>query len=163
MVGLLLGWWFHDIGNGKWFTPDGVLSALVTIGVGWWIQHALYHRSELERIPVAGVEKICDRIEAGIIEALVPREKPDDPTLVSTLHQLSNDIFWLRSTAVQVGIPSARGEGVASAFFELKEAVSDAPARPAQAMQASWSLRLTSLRLQMEIAAKVMKDLTALS
>lgn len=122
VFGVLVGWMAHAfMGEGR-LTAGEALGAAVTIGVGWWIQRALGRQSELDRVPLDRLSRLCQQIDLLITRCL---DRPaetlgTDPDLVQTVRLLSNEVLWVHSLVTALSVESDQAQQLLTKYFAFK-------------------------------------------
>jgi len=104
-------------------TADGATNVLATLLLGWWLQHALQRDADLDQIPLSGVARAVERVE-GLVNDCIDRatqvSSTVDPQLLTTLRLLNNEVDWLESQALKLGISAAERAAIFDSYVAVK-------------------------------------------
>lgn len=123
LFGLLVGWMLRAIYQGDVFSSGDMLAAASTVGVGWWIQRALSRQSELDRVPIEHLSRLCERIEGLVLDCtnVAQGRLGTDGELNRVLRQTSNEVDWLHSLSITLGSDVDKAEVVRTTFWSFKK------------------------------------------
>jgi hypothetical protein len=155
VLGAIGGWILHALNVGTDISTGDMLTAFVTVLVGWWVQRALTHQGELNKVPIETVAHVCERIEA-LTEASLDREPigATDNDLLAKLALLSNEIDWLDSIARELKIETEPEDDLVAVYLRFKAALTDRRSIPAAAARAR-EMRTKRLVLQWQISRRI--------
>ena len=109
----------------NWFAlPSSLTIPATTIGVGWWINTALRHRAELDRVALEYLSGVNKRINALVAESL---REVDGERLLPALRQLGDEVFWLLGILEKIRPDLHRRlrVGVWDGYLGLKKCLTD--------------------------------------
>src|SRR4051812_49339614 len=122
VLGCLGGWLLRSLWTDPALPPGNVLTAAVTLLVGWVLQRAIRQQGELDKVPLESLARLCQRIESLIIAAV---DRPadtqsEDRDLLQKLRVLSNEILWLTSIVEALRIECTQHTDLRAGYLVLK-------------------------------------------
>ena len=136
-----------------------LVTAITTIVVGWWIHSAVRRRGELDRVPIAHISNLSQRIGELISDCLQATEANERLRL---FRQLGIEIGFLcnliKSTAA---LESIHLETLNLCYVSFKRCLTDSDSPDiALASQASNELRMAVLRIQWRFCQRIVDGTT---
>ena len=122
-VGLIMGLIVRQ--PDSWLAlPSSLTIPATTIGVGWWINTALRHRAELDRVAIDYLSGVNRRINELIAESL---RELEPERLLPALRQLGDEVYWLLGILEKVrpDLHQRLRVGVWESFLGLKRHLTD--------------------------------------
>ncbi len=162
ILGALLGALAMSLIREPQLPTSGLVSAIATVAVGWWIHRAVRRRGELDRIPIDYLSDLNRRINELIPRCLDTTTTGEDRLM--NLRLLSNEINWLLIIAKRVqpklkGQPKLNqlGEELTSHYVNFKSHLTESdPADWGSASNASHEIRMTALMVQWRICQHIL-------
>lgn len=137
---------------------SGLISAMTTVAIGWWIHRAVRRRVELDRIPIDYLSNLNRRIDELISKCLEAATEDGGAERFVNLPQLSNEIYWLSVIAekVQPEQNQLRNE-LTSHYVDFKWHLTESDSVDMiWASKASCDLRITALKVQWSICQHIL-------
>ena len=140
---------------------SGLISAMTTVAIGWWIHRAVRRRVELDRIPIDYLSNLNRQIDELISACLGTATVDSRPKRLVKLRPLTNEIYWLRDIAerVQPELNSLRDE-LTSHYVDFKRHLTESDSVDMSDMiwvsNASRELRMTALKVQWSICQHIL-------
>ena len=137
---------------------SGLISAITTVVIGWWIHRAVRRRGELDRVPIDYLSDLNRRIDELISACLDTATEDGGAERFVNLPRLSNEIYWLSVIAerVQPELNQLRNELV-SHYVDFKWHLTESGSVDMiWASKASCDLRVTALKVQWSICQHIL-------
>ena len=126
LIGALIGVLAMSLVSEPQLPASGLISAMTTVAVGWWIHRAVRRRVELDRIPIDYLSNLNRRIDELISKCLDAATEDGGAERLVNLPRLSNEIYWLSVIAerVQPELNQLRNE-LTSHYVDFKRHLTD--------------------------------------
>ena len=114
----------------------------------------------MARIPIANVERACQRLDTLINECLERGHLGDykDPALLRNLRVLGNEVYWLGTIVEALGIAKSEYVGLQQSYWTFKDHLTRGPdSRLIAAVDEARRVRQRSLQIQWLISKEVME------
>jgi len=160
LLGLLAGWFFCSLIADRSVTAGNVLTATVTLIVGWWIQRSFRRQAELDRVPLQTIAKLCERVDTLIAQCLDvdPTESESAHVMVQRFRLLSNEISWLGTVVGALKTATAEHRKLQKDSWRFKAHLTDGPPDLIAAGEMARQLRTASLRIQWLVCQRILDD-----
>ena len=161
VFGFLLGALITSLVREPQLPISGLISAMTTVAIGWWIHRAVRRRVELDRIPIDYLSNLNRRIDELISACLGTATVDSSPERLVKLTPLANEIYWLRDIAarVQPELNSLRNE-LTFHYVDFKGYLTESDSVDMIDMigvsNASRELRITALKVQWSICQHIL-------
>ena len=136
---------------------SGLISALTTVVVGWWIHSAVRRRGELDRVPIDYLSNLNLRVDELVSVCLGTATKAEDRLV--HLGRLSNEIHWLRAIAKELPPEQDRLRNeLTSRYVDFKRPLTEefSSVDWQRASNASHELRMTALKVQWSLCQNIL-------
>ncbi len=138
---------------------SGLISAVTTVAIGWWIHSAVRRRGELDRISIDYLSNLNRRIDELISTCLDAATEDGGPERFVNLPRLSNEIYWLSVIAKEVKQSELTqlGDKLASHYVDFKRHLTESDSVDMiWASKASHDVRITALKVQWRICQHIL-------
>ena len=136
-----------------------LVTAITTIVVGWWIHSAVRRRGELDRVPIAHISDLVQRIGELISDCL---RASDVNQRLSLFRQLGTEIGFLCNLIENTAAFNATHlQTLNSHYVAFKQCLTDSDNPDiGSASQASNKLRMAVLRIQWRFCRRIVDGTT---
>lgn len=145
------------------FSAGDVLQAGATVLAAYWIQRALSHRAELNRIPIESVQRLVLRLEDSIQTSLDASIQGDQDKALAALTTLSLDLDWFRSMARAAGLNDSTQERLRRLYWTFKATLTDGAVNFHSAAAHARRMRLELISLHWELCKCLLEKHGALT
>lgn len=147
------------ISGGPQLPISGLISAVTTVAIGWWIHSAVRRRGELDRISIDYLSNLNRRIDELISTCLDAATENGGTECLVNLTRLSNEIHWLSVIAkgIQQSELNQLEDKLVSHYVAFKRHLTESDSVDMiWASKASHDVRITALKVQWSICQHIL-------
>ena len=129
--------------------------------VGWQIQSILRQQTELSKVPLDSIRRVCDRVETLIgqcLDSAKPHD-PADPIALQRLRMLANEIEWLGTVVEALEMESAEFNELRENYWAFKSLLSGGKdnVELAEAADVGRAMRTACLQVQWKMSKRIVE------